>query len=143
MMQAVRRLTAGMNPIRARAKVLARENREMRSALVRIRREAGLTQSDVAERMGVTQQAVHKLERYDADPRLSTVERYANAVGALVLHRVIVDRGQSVRMAMNSPWSSEQAVSSSKVVPILERRVEALHGWSQSPTTAVEMVSIR
>ena len=34
--------------------------------------------------MGVTQQAVHKLERHDSDPKPSTVRRYANAVGAVV-----------------------------------------------------------
>jgi len=60
----------------------------MRKALVALRREAGLTQQDVADFMGCTQQAVQKLERYDADPQLSTLRRYANAVGAVVSHQV-------------------------------------------------------
>jgi len=56
---------------------------------VAIRREAGFTQHDVADLMGRTQQAVQKLERYDADPQLSTLRRrYANAVGAIVTHEV-------------------------------------------------------
>lgn len=91
--------------IRARAKVLAREHRTMRTDLVALRREAGLTQGDVAERMGVTQQAVSKFERYDSDPKLSTVRRYANAVGALVEHRVERDQGQSILLAAaRSTW---------------------------------------
>jgi DNA-binding XRE family transcriptional regulator len=97
--------------IRARAKVLAREHRTMRSELVALRREAGLTQGDVAERMGVTQQAVSKFERYDSDPKLSTVRRYANAVGALVEHRVERDQGQSVVLASaRSAWVPIYAV---------------------------------
>ncbi|MET3948759.1 transcriptional regulator with XRE-family HTH domain [Arthrobacter sp. UYCu512] len=91
--------------VRARAKVLAREHRTMRSELVLLRREAGLKQGDVAERMGVTQQAVSKFERYDSDPKLSTVRRYANAVGALIEHRVERDQGQSIFLAAaKSDW---------------------------------------
>lgn len=44
----------------------------MLADLVRVRRENNLTQKDVAKLMGVSQQAVNKVERYDADPRLST-----------------------------------------------------------------------
>ena len=91
--------------IRARAKVLAREHRTMRTELIALRREAGLTQGDVAERMGVRQQAVSKFERYDSDPKLSTVRRYANPVGALVEHRVERDQGQSIVLASTkSSW---------------------------------------
>lgn len=54
--------------------------------------------------MGVSPQAISKLERYDADPKLSTLRRYANAVGAIVEHRVTADRGQSEWMASNSNW---------------------------------------
>ncbi|MDT0169458.1 helix-turn-helix transcriptional regulator [Pseudarthrobacter sp. BRE9] len=97
--------------VRARAKVLAREHRTMRSELVALRREAGLTQGDVANRMGVTQQAVSKFERYDSDPKLSTVRRYANAVGALVEHRVERDQGQSlVLAAARSDWVPVDAI---------------------------------
>jgi len=47
-----------------------------------------LTQSDVGQRMGVTQPAVAAFERAGADPKLSTIRRYASAVGALVRHTV-------------------------------------------------------
>jgi transcriptional regulator with XRE-family HTH domain len=90
--------------IRARAKVLARGDRQMRKELIQLRREAGLTQAAVAELMGCTQQAVQKLERYDADPKLSTLRRYANAIGALVSHAVEADRGQSVLLESGTAW---------------------------------------
>jgi len=49
-----------------------------------IRRQRGLTQTQVAAAMGTSQSAVAKLERGESDPRLSTIARYALAVG----HRV-------------------------------------------------------
>lgn len=82
--------------VRARSQLLARSDRKMKSDLVALRREAGLTQKDVADVLGVTQQAVQKLERYDSDPKLSTLSRYANVVGAIVEHSVTKDVGQSV-----------------------------------------------
>jgi len=53
----------------------------MRS-LHRLREARRLTQADIAERMGTTQSAVSDLERTAVDPRISTLQRYARAVGA-------------------------------------------------------------
>ena len=53
----------------------------MISDLVRARQRLGLSQTDVAARMGTSQSAVARLEAGDADVRLSTIERYAAAVG--------------------------------------------------------------
>lgn len=55
--------------------------REMIAALVRERERLGLTQTDVAARMRTSQSAVARLETGDVDVRLSTLERYAAAVG--------------------------------------------------------------
>jgi transcriptional regulator with XRE-family HTH domain len=49
--------------------------------LVAARRHLGLSQRDVAERMGTTQSAVSDLERTAGDPRLSTLQRFGRAVG--------------------------------------------------------------
>lgn len=136
MMQSLRRVAASLSPIRARAKVLARENQEMRASLVRVRRQAGLSQADVAEMLGVTQQAVNKLERYDADPRLSTLERYANAVGALVFHRVEIDRGQSQRLARSDVWVSVNVQAASYVVAHSSVRTRTINGWQEAPIVA-------
>lgn len=97
--------------IRARAKVLANNDRTMRRELVQLRREAGLTQQDVADMMGCTQQAVQKLERYDADPKLSTLRRYVNAIGALVTHEVRRDEGTSLFVTYESASQSASATS--------------------------------
>ena len=45
------------------------------------RQRLGLSQTQVAARMGTSQSAVARLESGDADVRLSTLERYAAALG--------------------------------------------------------------
>jgi len=51
-------------------------------ALVALRKRLGLTQKDVASRMGVKQPTVSGFETEGSDPRLSTIQRYARAVQA-------------------------------------------------------------
>jgi transcriptional regulator with XRE-family HTH domain len=51
------------------------------SDLVAARVSTGLSQTEVAARMGTSQSAVARLEAGSADVRLSTLERYAAAVG--------------------------------------------------------------
>ena len=63
---------------------LATRRRELVSELVKARQEHGLSQTEVAARMGTSQSAVARLERGDLDVRLSTLERYAAAVGHTV-----------------------------------------------------------
>jgi len=48
------------------------------------RRERGLSQTEIAARMGTSQSAVARLERGDLDVRLSTLERYPAAVDRTV-----------------------------------------------------------
>jgi DNA-binding XRE family transcriptional regulator/predicted RNase H-like HicB family nuclease len=48
------------------------------------RNEVGLTQAELAARVGVTQQAVAKLEREEGNPTLATLERVARALGMRV-----------------------------------------------------------
>lgn len=137
MIDALRRVQNVISPVRARAKVLARADREMRADLVRIRRESGLSQQQIAERMGVTQQAVHKLERYDADPRQSTLQRYANAVGALVEHRVYVDHGQSLYLAEDAGWVSVRNERRHSVTRVSRPRSTAVEGWAKATPVRV------
>lgn len=44
------------------------------------RKEIGLTQSELAERAGISQPAYAKIKSGENDPRLSTIGRLANAV---------------------------------------------------------------
>lgn len=66
---------------------------EVIDALVALRRSCGLTQAEVAERMGVKQPTVSGFENEGSDPRVSTLQRYARAVAAelkMALHRPAV-----------------------------------------------------
>ena len=64
--------------------VPAGRRRELIEELVRARRESELSQTEIAARMGTSQSAVARLESGDLDARLSTVERYAAALGRSV-----------------------------------------------------------
>ena len=65
--------------------IALRRMAEQRAGLVRslaARRQAvGLSQTEVAARMGTSQSAVARLESGTADVRASTLERYAAAIG--------------------------------------------------------------
>jgi transcriptional regulator with XRE-family HTH domain len=58
--------------------------RALISELVTTRKERGLSQTEIAAQMGTSQSAVARLERGDVDARLSTLERYAAALGRTV-----------------------------------------------------------
>jgi DNA-binding phage protein len=46
-----------------------------------LRREAGLSQTAVAARMGTSQAQLARLETAESDPRMSTLDRFAIALG--------------------------------------------------------------
>lgn len=50
------------------------------NALIKARTDAGLTQTDVAVRLGITQPAVARIES-GKNVSLKTLQRYANAIG--------------------------------------------------------------
>jgi transcriptional regulator with XRE-family HTH domain len=60
---------------------MAESRRRLLAELVSRRRSLGLSQTEVAARMGTSQSAVARLEAVAGDVRLSTLERYAEAVG--------------------------------------------------------------
>jgi transcriptional regulator with XRE-family HTH domain len=61
---------------------MSAERRQLVADLAAQRRSAGLSQTEVAARMGTSQSAVARLETGDADVRVSTLERYAAAIGS-------------------------------------------------------------
>jgi len=63
---------------------MSAERRRFVADLTAQRRSAGLSQTEVAARMGTSQSAVARLETGDADVRVSTLERYAAAIGSQV-----------------------------------------------------------
>jgi len=60
---------------------MAQRRRQLLSELAEQRRAAGLSQTEVAARMGTSQSSVARLEAGLADVRVSTLERYAAAIG--------------------------------------------------------------
>ena len=56
--------------------------------LIAARTQAGLTQADVAERMGTTQSTIARLEGGKAVPSMRSLQRYAQAVGCRAVVRL-------------------------------------------------------
>lgn len=50
-----------------------------------------MTQGQIAQLMGVKQPTVAAFERHDNDPKLSSILRYAHAVGATLTMSVLLD----------------------------------------------------
>jgi len=55
--------------------------RALLRALAEKRAAAGISQRELARRMGTSQPAVARLERGEVDPKLSTLQRFAAAIG--------------------------------------------------------------
>lgn len=56
---------------------------ELRKQLIKIRKEAGLTQEQIAEILHTKKSNISRLENVNSkvSPKLSTIEEYANAAG--------------------------------------------------------------
>lgn len=72
----------------ARAADLAEADERLLFELIHARKAAQLSQRDVARLLGIKQPSVAGFEAHDSDPKLSTIRRYALAVGAHVEHVV-------------------------------------------------------
>lgn len=66
----------------------ATRRQEILDELVKCRVALGLTQTEVAKRMGVSQPTVSGFETESSDPRLSTLQRYARAVESTISFRM-------------------------------------------------------
>jgi len=60
---------------------MSQDRGRMMKELAARRQDAGLSQTEIAARMGTSQSAVARLESGEADVRASTLERYAAALG--------------------------------------------------------------
>lgn len=65
------------------------QQRELLRALARRREELGLSQTEVAARMGTSQSTLARLEQGDANPTLATVARLAKALGKKIEWQLI------------------------------------------------------
>jgi predicted transcriptional regulator len=67
---------------------MAERRNSLSGQLSSLRRQLGLSQAEVAARMGTSQSAVARFESGDLDVRLSTVERYTSALGGTLEWRI-------------------------------------------------------
>lgn len=78
--------------VRAEVERIEREESALLDALLKARQEAGLTQAQVAERMGTQAPAVARLERALAtgkhSPSVATLRKYVKACGKRLVLRV-------------------------------------------------------
>ena len=79
------------------------ESRDVGDALARLRREARLTQRELGDKMGVNHSTVASFERPGANPRLTSLFRYLDGVGATLtdLAREIAGPADPVRKALD------------------------------------------
>lgn len=71
-------------------------------SLIQARKDAGYSQREFAELLGIKQSTLSKFESPDSDPRLSTIRRYARTIGATVLHQVTTFEGER---SVSPGWS--------------------------------------
>ena len=78
--------------VRAEVERLEREESALLDALLKARQDAGLTQAQIAERMGTQAPAVARLERALAtgkhSPSVATLRKYVKACGKRLVFRV-------------------------------------------------------
>jgi len=78
--------------VRAEVRRIEREAAELLDALLKARYEAGLTQAQVAKRMGTQAPAIARLERALAtgkhSPSVATLRKYVKACGKRLVLRV-------------------------------------------------------
>jgi transcriptional regulator with XRE-family HTH domain len=67
---------------------MSAERGRLLAELTTLRRAAGLSQTEIAARMRTPQSAVARLEAGEGDVRMSTLERYAAAVGTDIAWQV-------------------------------------------------------
>ena len=110
-----------------RADLLVDARDRLLEGLVRLRKEHKLSQQTVAERMGVSQPTVAAFERYDANPTVSSIIRYAMAVNALLDIKVVDDCGEGVP----ATWQMTGAAQATVRVPAPSRKTKAVtNDWS-------------
>lgn len=57
--------------------------------LKKIRKEKNLTQKDIAQKTGLTQQMISKIESYNGNPSIESFVKYCNGVGINLLELLL------------------------------------------------------
>ncbi|HLF22755.1 MAG TPA: helix-turn-helix transcriptional regulator [Burkholderiales bacterium] len=85
-----------------------KEEFELLDEILKARAEAGLTQAQLAERIGTTQSAVARMETAIGkhSPSIATLKRYASALGYRLQLRLVKQRGLTTRSTQTREKSS-------------------------------------
>lgn len=121
------------DPLEVRAEFLVEQDDHLIESLIAVRKARGLSQQQVADKLGLTQATVASFERADNDPKLSTIRRYAMAVEALISHEVHRDEGQFVG-TLESRWASRAATPFRGSV----ENLKSSHPWVNFDVIAVK-----
>ncbi|MBS9534979.1 helix-turn-helix transcriptional regulator [Mycobacterium sp. M1] len=70
---------------------VARSENHLIRQLVGVRQRRGIKPADVARKMGVDRSAVTRFESGGTNPTIATINRYAEAVGAMIRYTVESD----------------------------------------------------
>ncbi|NLA35243.1 MAG: helix-turn-helix transcriptional regulator [Actinobacteria bacterium] len=81
---------------------LARSENHLIRELITARQRRGLKPVDVARKMGVDRSAVTRFESGGTNPTMATINRYAEAVGAMIRYTVEPDAVPTASPAMPS-----------------------------------------
>lgn len=68
--------------------------------LARLREELSVSQTHLAEVLGVKQPSVAKMENVDNDPKLSTLRRYIAALGGELTLNVTLPNGKRIALSL-------------------------------------------
>ncbi|HZV76001.1 MAG TPA: helix-turn-helix domain-containing protein [Conexibacter sp.] len=100
------------------------------------RRDAKLTQAELADRLGTTQPVIARLERLDSNPTLATLERALEAAGYLLELRAVPKRQSDVdesQILERLRWTPAQRLA---VFTASNRNVNALVRAAQRSSDA-------
>jgi transcriptional regulator with XRE-family HTH domain len=109
---------------------LAREDQHLLARLVEVRKARGLSQEEIADRLGLSQATISVFERVGNDPHLSTVRRYARALGVMVRHHVDEEAEDLTSSAFLSHVDG-QGINSSPTATAVARALEADWAWPE------------
>lgn len=126
------------------AKFMAAEDQHLIVNLIKVREKLGISQSELARRLNVSQAAISSFERAGNDPHLSTIRRYARALGVLVLHKV--DEAPNLSCESHELWHlTGDGINSSPTAQSAFRNSRQASSWpaEATATTPVRTTPVR
>ncbi len=101
------RRKAEANPFYKLARQLVQSDARLIDDLVVVRKARGLSQAELAEKMGITQSAVARFESGERNASQATIRRYAMAVQAYVHHKVTpveAETSRGIEVPVEAQW---------------------------------------